>query len=475
MVSVYIRSIINQPVLWQIKKRTEMKSLIKSKLSFAAAVFLAFTMLMPFQAFPQKSGKHSISINRSDDNRTTIKYNNGINNYQIEYEGDIKLSDDDRDIIAISRGGFLEIRKSAFGNRRRILIESDGNGRLIKEYYVGRTKKSFEPEGKEWLSEILPEIIRTTTLGAQARVDRFYKQGGAESVLKEVRSIKSDYVKSAYLKLLLNKDLKPSDLERVIEVSGNEIDSDHYLSSILKENQEAFLVNSNTITAYINATKTIGSDHYKSQVLFKVIDNANIDDGQMGSMLRITQDIDSDHYLSQVLLRVMKKRKLTKGNIQRVIDLTRSIDSDHYKTQVLTNALKNHDLSGEAYNSFLATIDDIGSDHYITQVISALVKKDMTDNHLSDLLSIATRSIQSDHYMTETIKKLVKNNSLTDSQLILVFKACETINSDHYLSSILAALAPKVNSEKTREAYRQTAKTIRSETYYGKAMRALDN
>ena len=35
--------------------------------------------------------------------------------FKIEYEGDIKISDDDKDIVAISRGGYIEIKKSSFG------------------------------------------------------------------------------------------------------------------------------------------------------------------------------------------------------------------------------------------------------------------------------------------------------------------------------------------------------------------------
>lgn len=50
--------------------------------------------------------------------KTTIKVQNGMfDNFSINYEGEITLSNDDRDVIGISDGGYLEIKKSAFGSK----------------------------------------------------------------------------------------------------------------------------------------------------------------------------------------------------------------------------------------------------------------------------------------------------------------------------------------------------------------------
>ena len=50
------------------------------------------------------------------------------------------------------------------------------------------------------------------------------------------------------------------------------------------------------------------------------------------------------------------------------------------------------------------------------------------------------------------------------------------IRSDHYLSQTLMAFSAQVkrSSEKVKSAYRTAAKSIRSETYYGRAVKAID-
>src|SRR5690606_21708178 len=98
------------------------------------------------------------------------------------------------------------ISKTVFGSKRSIVIESQG-GSLKREYYEGRTKMDWEPNGKNWLGEILPEIVRNTTLAAESRVNRIYQRGGAKAVISEINIIESDYVRARYGKLLLQKDI----------------------------------------------------------------------------------------------------------------------------------------------------------------------------------------------------------------------------------------------------------------------------
>jgi len=101
------------------------------------------------------------SYNNTNDNKTSIKYSkSGFDKFVLKYEGEITLSDDDKDVVAISDGGYLEIKKSVFGSKRKVVIESDAHGRLLKKYYTGFSQKAFEPEGRKWLAEMLPDIVR---------------------------------------------------------------------------------------------------------------------------------------------------------------------------------------------------------------------------------------------------------------------------------------------------------------------------
>ena len=424
-----------------------------------------------------KSVSYSYHSDSDDNGSTKIRYKSKTNNFELEFKGDITISNDDKDIVGISKGGFIEIRKSSFGNRRRIVIEANSNGQLTKSYYVGRSEKNYNTEGKAWLAEILPEVVRTTTIGAESRVKRFYTKGGAAAVLSEIGNIKSDYVKSAYFKLLLKNKLSTSELVSLIKRAGLEIKSDHYLSGILQENQKAFLANDKTVTAYIQAAKSIQSDHYVTNVLKKVINDGSINDDQMGALLEISKDVKSDHYVTQILKEIMDKRTLNAKNTLKIIELSKDIKSDHYKTEVLKKVIGKKSLSSEAYTAFMSTLEDVKSDHYTTEVIKKLLdtKLDGKTGSLVSLLILVDKNVTSDHYSMVIFKKLA-TQQLSEDQLIVTLNAATTINSDHYLSETLLAFSRSVNSasEKVKQAYKNTAKSIGSDSYYGKAIKALN-
>jgi hypothetical protein len=197
----------------------------------------------------------------------------------------------------------------------------------------------------------------------------------------------------------------------------------------------------------------------------------------MESLLEISKDVKSDHYMTQILTEVMDNRELNSQNISRIIDLSKSIQSDHYKTQVLKKVINDKGLPNSAYDAFLGTLGDIKSDHYISEVIRELLDKklDASASSLTKLLDIVKNSIQSDHYAS-TIYKKMGDHDLTEDQLIAVLNSLSNIQSDHYMTQALSSFADKVrrSSERVKAAYRTAAKSIGSDTYYGRAIKAID-
>jgi len=83
--------------------------------------------------------------------------------------------------------------------------------------------------------------------------------------------------------------------------------------------------------------------------------------------------------------------------------------------------------------------------------------------------------MSSDTYAASVLKEAA-DKDLSSKQLISVLHAAGNIKSDHYLSTVLIDLSDQVRSSdaSVKDAYRATAKKIRSETYYGRAIRAID-
>ena len=178
----------------------------------------------------------SINLQAQEGAKQVISYNNNriiyqnsfgpLQNFKVEVRGEIEVAEDDRDIIGMSSDGYLEIEKTVFGNKRKIIITSQGNS-LKKEYYEGRSKQPYEPEGRKWLAEILPDLVKTSTIGAESRTNRFYKKGGTNLVLQEIDKLESDYVKHHYASLLLKLPVQSKEYPTVIQSLSKSISSDY--------------------------------------------------------------------------------------------------------------------------------------------------------------------------------------------------------------------------------------------------------
>ncbi len=476
-------------------------------------IILALILLIVCQYTLQSQ---SISTTRRG-NKVTVKtkgshrHSGVFTSYKIEYEGDFELSDDDTDIVSISRGGYLEISKTTFGSKRRVLIENGSGGKLERTYYVGRQKTSFDPEGKKWLVEVLPEIVRSTGIGAKSRVDRFYKRGGVSAVLDEVELLDGSYVKAMYAKILLDKDgLSGNDLSNILNRVSDEISSDYYLADIMKSNSDRFLRNDVSTQAYLNAIEEISSDYYSAAVLKEAINNRNVAESHNTTLIRAARNISSDYYMSNTLKEILKEKQLTDELLSELISASKDIGSDYYQSQLLSEALKQDELSSAGFTQLLDAISEVSSDHYMTSVFSKLldeqvkeevlikiinvvgddlssdyyassilskvIKKQMMTEKVMEAFTQSLNEIDSDHYTTEVIKKAADNDSLGEKELISLIEVISRIDSNHYLSSSLSEVAPRVSSgsEALKNAYRKAAKQISSDTYYGRAMKAID-
>jgi hypothetical protein len=462
--------------------------------------------LISVTAYSQSSSTHVYSSDK--DSKITYKNSDGFNSFNIEIRGTIEVTDDDKDIKSISSDGYLEITKTSFGSRRAIKITAED--KVVKrEYFEGRTAVSYEPEGRKWLAEILPEVVRTTTIAAESRVNRFYSKGGAQGVLSEIDQMKSDYVKSHYANLLMKKPLSEKDYPLIISNVSENINSDHYLSQFLENNLSKFLQNQEATKAVFTATNKLGSDHYKTQVIKEALRDQSASIENVKIILASSSRMGSDHYKTEVLTSLMRQSNLTDPIMTEIIKSSQSVNSDHYRTEILTRAL-DRKLSPESYQQAIEAVKDINSDHYITQVIKEMLRNPIDETSLTNLLSV-TSSIESDHYRTEVLTALLKKQDLkeeqfiklteycesmgsdhyksqtlktaletpnmTDGKMIAIIKAASDIHSDHYMTEVLVEAAPyvKSGSNAVKDAYRSAARKISSETYYGRAMRAMDN
>jgi hypothetical protein len=434
---------------------------------------------------------------------------NGLSSFNVEVRGKIELADDDKDVKSMSSDGYLEINKTVFGSKRTLVITPQGNS-IKREYYEGRKQIDFEPEGRKWMSDIMPELVRTTTLGAESRVNRLYKQGGVMAVLSEITQLESDYVKAFYANTLMKLPVQAKEYAVVIGKVAETVNSDYYLSEFLQKNLDKFLTNKEATDAVFAACGKMESDHYKTVVIKEALQTQTASPEAVKSILMATGKMESDHYKTEVLTSLLKQNNLTESTISEMINTSKTIGSDYYRSLVLNKALLKSGLSATSCTRVLESVKDINSDFYKSDVMNTLLKTKLSADQIKDLIGISS-SIESDHYATQVLNNVLdkqdlsddafkslmdrvahvssdyyastllrdalKSDNLDNAKVICVLKAASGIGSDYYITEVLmeAATRVKAGDAAIKEAYHAAAKKINSESYYGRAMKAIEN
>jgi ferritin len=487
---------------------------MKPSSSFFKIPTLVFLAALSIPALPQQQ-----DVNAEKDETSTTAHtktqttrwssSTGVSEFNIEVRGKIELTDDDKDIKSMSNDGYLEINKTVFGSKRSIVIESLGGGKIQKEYYEGRTKKDWEPDGKAWLGEILPEIVSNSTIGAESRVNRFFKAGGVAAVLNEIKKMESNHAQAHYATLLMKQPVQVQEYASIVNTVSQAIESDHYITQFLKSYVEKFMQDKAATTAIFNATHKIESDHYKTILIKEALRGQTAALENVRIILKAVSEMESDHYITEVLTSLLRQTNLSDAVIAELIVTTNAIESDHHKNVVLTRVFERPGLSSNSYQKAIESASNIESDHYLTETFKHLLNNKMSDENQAAMLT-ALASVESDHYQADILKTFLSKQDLSDQQfgkavercthmesdhyatvvlqqalrlpgisdakVISVLGATKKMDSDHYITTVLVEASSKVKtaSQPVKEAFRDAARNINSETYYGKALKSIE-
>ncbi|MFT6972459.1 MAG: hypothetical protein ACJAXX_003042, partial [Roseivirga sp.] len=438
-------------------KNTRTHSII---MGFAIAIWAMFSMVNTAHAKQSTSSSVSTSTSSNGKSFTSTSVRNGKYTFrtkigssqlELEYDGEVTFTDDDKAIKSISRGGYLKIKKTSFGERRELLAEPNSDGSINYEYYEGRRKADFNDAAKKWLADVLIEVIRTTGIGAEGRVDRFYKKGGIDAVLKETDAIKSDHISHIYLKVLLGtQKLSADELTKVAAYVPRNLDSDHYITEVFKDYGDLFFKNPKSTEAFLSAIGQMDSDHYVSIILTRAL-KEDLSDEMISKVLDAAERMDSDHYKSGVIKQVMDRTDLSDAVVNRIVKAAADIDSDHYATLVLREALDRPNLSDKAFENLMDAVSNIDSDHYVTETMRSLLKGRSVSDKVVEAVVKRVGNMSSDHYRTIIINDLVKDQKVSSRYFDQILVTVGDVGSDHYASEILQNVL--IDQELSEESY----------------------
>ncbi len=380
--------------------------------------------------------------------------------FDLKYKGIIELSEDNKMITGISADGFVEINKTAFGNNRRLFLHSDAKGTLNYEYYVGKTKTPFDPEGKKWLAEILPDIVRSSSLGVESRVRHLYESKGLNAVLEliEGHSSGSSYryrnewsvftvrtssrgssTRYTMLKtLVFDNKLKSSDIVPVLNVIESDVRSNSTKGTLIRYIIENYNLNTEQLTAVLDATST---HDYNTE---------------RGSTLRLF----NEHYSNDFSIR------------KKYFDIIGEMEINSEKGNVLKHLVKNAKLSNDSWISMLQTIGDFSSEREKGALLLYLIPHLPKDDGVMEAFREVLGDMSDSYYILKgEITTALLDASLDmgkakreKSSLLNYLRTAQGISSNSQRGLILRkANRLFINDEEVVDAYFETLNRLDSE------------
>lgn len=333
---------------------------------------------------PPASPAMPVSVD-SGRGRTTMRWSDGRRTLEFQFEGVVAFSDDDRDVKSMSPGSRLRIKEGGWINSRTIELTADTDGKINRRYWSGLFEKAYDPDGRAWLPEVLPDIIRRTGIGAKARVARIFTTQGLNGVLAEIDRIDGSFGKRVYFnELLQTPGIDAPATARAMAHAGKQIDSDFELATLLSDAGQRFLEDEGVRRAYVEAARSIGSDFELRRTLSAPVDRGRLSPAVLTSVLEASQGIGSDFELATLLESVAKRYPLdaVRGPYFAAVS---SVGSAFEHGRVIKAVAKRTDLSDETLLETLRSAAAIKSNFECAQALTAIVAERQLSGAARDL------------------------------------------------------------------------------------------
>jgi beta-lactamase regulating signal transducer with metallopeptidase domain len=421
----------------------------------------------------RRDGDHrSVSITHDDDGRISgnMVWVNDDRVVKAEWDGKFELSDDERTVKSLTRGGELELQTKGDGPRRRAVFE-DAKGGIEVTYWVDGDKQALDRDGEEWVANTLRTLIRETGLNADKRVARILKKDGVDGVLDEMDTIESDYVTRLYSGHLIEQaNLKDKEINRLID-RLSKLDSDYEmrlaLTALLMEEK----VSDKAMPKVLDAAGQIDSDYELRLLLTPYLDKFGVNKKTMKTLIALADKMDSDYEIRLLLSPSFEKVDLDDNMMSDLLEIAERIDSDYELRLLLSQAVYGKKLSTKNIEK-LARIasEQIDSDYEARLFMGAFIEQIKQSSDATDILISKVSHIDSDYERRLAIAMLGSYGKMSEKSWLMLLDAVRGIDSDYEKAQSLmevGTMLPEGN-KKIDDAYRSVVESIDSDYERGR-------
>ena len=466
-------------------------STIQNKIVSALVLFICLTGISEAAVkADEKPGNKKTKVFVYENGNLTISSASNDLPFDLKYKGIIEVSNDDKMINSISAGGFVEINKTSFGNSRRLFIHADEQGKLTYEYYVGKSSTAFEPEGKKWLAEILPEIVKNSDLGIESRIRRIYNQQGLDAVFDiieegstshtsrtewsffsmETVTINSSKSRTNALKtLIFDNKIKDRDLQRVIDEVGD-VKSNSTKGTLLRYILENYKLNNSQAAALLHGVSTHEYNTERGSTL-RLFNQQYSDDYIIRKeYFDIIDDMEINSEKGNVLKDLIQKKTLSRDTWIALLDVVSDFSSEREKGAVLLFTIPYLPKDDAVMAEFRNTLDDMSDSYYVLkgEITTAMLESGLSNGNQkpdkSALLNYlrTAENISSNSQRGQILRK-ANRLFINDDQVIdAYFGVLANMDSEMEMYNVMLDLLDKnkLNEKAMYRLLRQTSRLV---------------
>ena len=382
---------------------------------------------------------------RSDGERSqgNFSWSNAREKVDVRYDGAIEFSDDDTDVKRLSPNGYLKIVDGGWFSGHTVEFRADSSGRIERRFWIGSSERPFEPEGRRWLSDALPRVIRQTGIGASSRVARFLKAGGPSAVLAEISIIEGSWAKRLYFgELLKAASLDASTRARVLSQAGREIDSDFELATLLIASADQLVADDTSRKAYLDAARSISSDFELRRVLSSALKTRVASNpGLLANLLETSESIGSDFEEATLLIDVVNAESIDGAARAPFFKALGTVESDFEHRRVLSALGKRGNLTDESVRAMLESSIAIGSDFEQATLLTEIGDERQMSGATLDAFFRAVGNIGSSFERSRVLQAVLKRPDVSSDVLVGVLHALTDMKGSFETSQVLQAMA----------------------------------
>ena len=423
-------------------------------------------------------GKSSHSNWTQSDNgskRWRVVWSEGDCSYEVDARGEIKYNRDVTDIESISAGGSFTLEEHIGDDTKRITVRPKSDGTLERLYSVNGERRAYDETARTWFAQALVALDRRTAFAVDQRVPAILQAGGVDAVLREIDLLDADYARRKYYtKLLSMRQLDATQVRRVVEQAGAQIDSDYELAELLLAVSKLDAFSDASHPAFVSAVKTIESDYEQRRALNALLKRERLSPATVESLLDVASTIGSDYELAELLIDVSKQYAINERTRPVYIKAVGSIESDYEHRRVLSAIIAGGGLTPAITRTLLEDARSIKSDYELAEFLIAISQKGVLDATTRDAYFAAADKIKSDYEHRRALSPLLKRELLTKDLAKGILASATKIESDYECAELLIAVANAITIDQDlRPAFDRAADTIQGEYEYGRAMSAV--